>query len=274
MSADTLLNVINDILDFSKIEAGKVDLEETAFDLGDCMAGAMKTKALRADEKGLELLCDLALGVPEMVNGDPGRLRQILLNLLGNALKFTAEGEVGLTVAVDVFEGETVVLHFIVSDSGVGIALEKLNVIFDSFTQADTSTTRESGGTDLGLTISRRLVERMGGRIWVESEPGIGSRLHFTVRLRTETVASAALHHPASAALLQGVNVLIVDDNATNRRILHAMTERWGMKPTSVCDGRQALDAVSAAQSANAAFALILTDMHMPNMDALDLSLI
>jgi len=173
LSADALLNVINDILDFSKIEAGKVDLEETGFNLGDCIAGAMKTMALRADEKPLELLCEFAAGVPEMVTGDPGRLRQVPLNLLGNALKFTAEGEVGLKVAVDVFEEKTVILHFVVSDSGVGIAPEKLNVIFDSFTQADTTTTRQFGGTGLGLTISRRLVEMMGGRMWVESEPGI-----------------------------------------------------------------------------------------------------
>ena len=271
LSADALLNVINDILDFSKIEAGKVDLEETGFDLGDCIAGAMKTMALRADEQRLELLCELAAGVPEMVTGDPGRLRQVLLNLLGNALKFTAEGEVGLKVAVDVFEEKTVILHFIVSDSGVGIVPEKLNVIFDSFTQADTSTTRQFGGTGLGLTISRRLVEMMGGRMWVESEPGIGSRFHFTVRLHTETTPSAALRNPASPAILQGVKVLIVDDNATNRRILHAMVERWGMKPFSVCDGNQALDALSAAQNANAAFAVVLTDMHMPNMDGFGL---
>jgi two-component system, sensor histidine kinase and response regulator len=271
LSADALLNVINDILDFSKIEAGKVDLEETDFDLGDCIAGAMKTMALRADEKRLELLCELAVEVPEMVTGDPGRLRQVLLNLLGNALKFTAEGEVGLKVAVDVFEEKTVILHFIVSDSGVGITPEKLNVIFDSFTQADTSTTRQFGGTGLGLTISRRLVEMMGGRMWVESEPGIGSRFHFTVCLRTEVTPSAALRNPGSPEILQGVKVLIVDDNATNRRILHAMVERWGMKPISVCDGNQALDALSAAQNANAAFAVVLTDMHMPNMDGFGL---
>jgi two-component system sensor histidine kinase/response regulator len=267
LSADALLNVINDILDFSKIEAGKVDLEETGFDLGDCIAGAMKTMALRADEKRLELLCELAVGVPEMVTGDSGRLRQVLLNLLGNALKFTAEGEVGLKVVVDVFEEKTVILHFIVSDSGVGIAPEKLNVIFDSFTQADTSTTRQFGGTGLGLTISRRLVEMMGGRMWVESEPGIGSRFHFTVRLRTETTPRGQ----ASPAILHGVKVLIVDDNATNRRILQAMVERWGMKPISVRDGNQALDALSAAQNANAAFAMVLTDMHMPNMDGFGL---
>jgi two-component system sensor histidine kinase/response regulator len=271
LSADALLNVINDILDFSKIEAGKVELEETDFDLGDCIAGAIKTMALRAEEKGLELLCDVAPGVPETVSGDSGRLRQVLLNLLGNALKFTAEGEVGLKVAVDVFEEKTLILHCVVSDSGVGIAPEKLDVIFDSFTQADASTTRHFGGTGLGLTISRRLVEMMGGRMWVESEPGIGSRFHFTVRVGTVTMPVAVLENPRSPAILEGVKVLIVDDNGTNRRILHAMVERWGMNPTSVCDGMQALDALSAAQSANHAYGLILTDMHMPNMDGFGL---
>jgi len=270
LSADALLNVINDILDFSKIEAGKVDLEEIDFDLTDCIAGAMKTMALRGDEKGLELLCDVAAEVPEIVRGDPGRLRQVLLNLLGNAIKFTAKGEAGLNVAVDVLEGKTVTLHFTVYDSGVGIAPEKLDIIFDSFTQADASTTRQFGGTGLGLTISRRLVEMMGGRMWVESEPGIGSRFHFTVRVGTDTMPAAVLQDSPPPAILQGVKVLIVDDNGTNHRILHSMVERWGMNPTSVCDGAQALDALLAAQNANHPYSLILTDMHMPKMDGFE----
>jgi two-component system sensor histidine kinase/response regulator len=270
LSADALLNVINDILDFSKIEAGKVDLEEIDFDLTDCIAGAMKTMALRGDEKGLELLCDVAAEVPEIVRGDPGRLRQVLLNLLGNAIKFTAKGEAGLNVAVDVLEGKTVTLHFTVYDSGVGIAPDKLDIIFDSFTQADASTTRQFGGTGLGLTISRRLVEMMGGRMWVESEPGIGSRFHFTVRVGTDTMPAAVLQDSPPPAILQGVKVLIVDDNGTNHRILHSMVERWGMNPTSVCDGAQALDALLAAQNANHPYSLILTDMHMPKMDGFE----
>ena len=270
LSADALLNVINDILDFSKIEAGKVDLEEIDFDLTDCIAGAMKTMALRGDEKGLELLCDVAAEVPEIVRGDPGRLRQVLLNLLGNAIKFTAKGEAGLNVAVDVLEGKTVTLHFTVYDSGVGIAPEKLDIIFDSFTQADASTTRQFGGTGLGLTISRRLVEMMGGRMWVESEPGTGSRFHFTVRVGTDTMPAAVLQDSPPPAILQGVKVLIVDDNGTNHRILHSMVERWGMNPTSVCDGAQALDALLAAQNANHPYSLILTDMHMPKMDGFE----
>ena len=232
LSADSLLNVINDILDFSKIEAGKVDLEEMDFDLTDCIEGALKTMALRADEKGIELLCDIARKSRRWSRGDPGRLRQVLLNLVGNALKFTAEGEVGLKVAADVIEEKASILHFIVFDSGVGIAPEKLDMIFDSFNQADASTTRQFGGTGLGLTISRRLVEMMGGRIWVESEPGVGSRFHFTVRFGTVPMDAAVIESPASRVMLQGVKVLIVDDNATNRRILHNIVERWGMNPT------------------------------------------
>jgi len=265
LSADSLLNVINDILDFSKIEAGKMELEETDFDLRNCVEGALKTVALRAHEKGLELLCEVTEGVPQTVQGDGGRIRQVLLNLLGNAIKFTAEGEVGLKIQVDGIEEQACILHFVVSDTGVGIAVDKLDLIFDSFSQADASTTREFGGTGLGLTISRRLVEMMGGRIWVESKPGAGSSFHFTARLGTSanhTVVTA----PAQATL-QGVRVLIVDDNFTNRRILQDMVERWAMKATAVCDGNQALIELATAQKAEAAYDLVLTDMHMPTMD-------
>jgi len=274
LSADALLNVINDILDFSKIEAGKVDLEETNFDLSHCIAGAMKTMALKADEKRLELLCDLAVGAPEIVRGDPGRLRQVLLNLLGNALKFTAEGGVGLKVAVEVFEEETVILHFIVSDSGVGIAPEKLNVIFDSFTQADTSTTRQFGGTGLGLTISRRLVEMMGGRIWVESEPGTGSRFHFTVRLRTATTPTAAFDNPPSSAMYtsrnqgddrKALDILVADDNRVNQKVASRLLEKRGHRVVLAGNGNEAL-AVLAQHS----FDLVLMDVHMPGMDGFE----
>jgi two-component system, sensor histidine kinase and response regulator len=278
LSAGALLNVINDILDFSKIEAGKIDLEETGFDLGDCIAGALKTMALRADEKHLELLCDVAVSVPEMVSGDPGRLRQVLLNLLGNALKFTAEGEVGLKVTVDVFEENAVVLHFIVSDSGVGIASEKLHVIFDSFTQADTSTTRQFGGTGLGLTISRRLVEMMGGRIWVESEPGFGSRFHFTVRLRTMTVAAAALHNAVSPAPMttryalrnhgdgrKALDILVADDNRVNQKVAGRLLEKRGHHVVLAGNGHEALAALTQHS-----FDLVLMDVHMPGMDGFE----
>jgi signal transduction histidine kinase/DNA-binding response OmpR family regulator len=271
LSADSLLNVINDILDFSKIEAGKVELEEMDFDLCECIEGTLKTLALRADEKGLELLCEVAPGVPNSVVGDPGRLRQILLNLVGNALKFTAAGEVGLKVQADVIEEMASILHFIVSDTGVGIPPEKLDMIFDSFSQADTSTTRHYGGTGLGLTISRRLVAMMGGRIWVESTVGAGSRFHFTVRLGTETRHDVVVESSAPPEILHGVKVLIVDDNRTNRRILQGLVERWGMKPTVVSDGQEALIELSVAQKAEDAYGLILTDMHMPRMDGFGL---
>jgi PAS domain S-box-containing protein len=187
LSADALLNVVNDILDFSKVEAGKIELEEIAFSLTDCVEGALKTLAFQANEKGLELLCDIAAEVPQTVRGDPGRLRQVLLNLVGNALKFTEQGELGIQVTADAIEEKVSMLHFIVFDSGVGIAPEKFEMIFDSFNQADASTTRQFGGTGLGLTISRYLAQMMGGRVWVESELGAGSRFHFTVRVITET---------------------------------------------------------------------------------------
>jgi two-component system sensor histidine kinase/response regulator len=270
-SADSLLNVINDILDFSKIEAGRIELEEVAFSLTDCVEGALKTIANQASQKRLELLCDIGAEVPQTVRGDPGRLRQILLNLLGNALKFTEEGEVGLQVMADAIEENVSILHFIVSDSGVGIAPEKFDMIFDAFNQADVSTTRQFGGTGLGLTISRCLVQMMGGRVWVESELGAGSRFHFTVRLITEKNNAAVTESPTTPVTLQGVKVLIVDDNATNRLILHNMVERWGMNPTSVSDGEHALDELSAAENANDAYGLILTDMHMPRMDGFEL---
>jgi signal transduction histidine kinase/DNA-binding response OmpR family regulator len=271
LSADALLNVINDILDFSKIEAGKIELEVVAFSLTDCVESALKTMTLRANEKGLELLCDIAAEVPRMVRGDPGRLRQVLLNLVGNALKFTEEGEVGVHVVADAIEEKASMLHFIVFDSGVGIAREKFELIFDSFNQADASTTRQFGGTGLGLTISRCLVQMMGGRVWVESELGAGSRFHFTVRLITETNNTAVTESLTSPVTLQGLKVLIVDDNGTNRLILHKMVERWGMNPTSVTDGEQALDQLSAAENANDPYGLMLTDMHMPRMDGFGL---
>jgi two-component system sensor histidine kinase/response regulator len=271
LSADSLLNVINDILDFSKIEAGKVDLEEIDFDLCSCIEGALKTLALRADEKGLELLCDAAPGVAEIVVGDPGRLRQVLINLIGNALKFTREGEIALKVQTEVTEQVASTLHFTVSDTGVGIEPEKLNTIFESFNQADTSTTREFGGTGLGLTISKRLIELMGGRIWVESELGVGSRFHFTVRLKTAqqqvTECQTGNFHPT----LNGIKVLVVDDNRTNRRILEGLVKQWGMNPTCAADGEKALAALLAANEANEPYKLILTDMHMPKMDGFGL---
>ena len=208
-SAFALLNVINDILDFSKIEAGKIEMESLDFDLNDCIEGTLKTHSLQAHEKGLELLCEVAAGVPQWVTGDPGRLRQILNNLVGNALKFTQEGEVGLRVQADVVEESASTLHFIVSDTGVGIPADKLAVIFDAFGQADTSTTRQYGGTGLGLTIARRMVELMGGRMWVESAPGKGSRFHFTLRLGTTARQTVEPESSASPVILVGGSTIM-----------------------------------------------------------------
>jgi signal transduction histidine kinase/DNA-binding response OmpR family regulator len=271
MSADSLLTVINDILDFSKIEAGKIDLDVMDFDLRDCLEATLKTLALRAHEKGLELLCEVALEVPEAVRGDSGRLRQIVVNLAGNAIKFTSEGEVALGVKVLETVGKQCLLQFTVSDTGIGIPPEKQKSIFEPFTQADTSTTRKYGGTGLGLTIATSLVGMMGGKIWVESEPGRGTRFHFTARLGVADEQAVKLGTIAPPEILRGVKVLVVDDNRTNRGILEGMLKRWEMKPTSVEGGEEALGQLAFARDAGFPYRLILTDMHMPKMDGFGL---
>jgi len=267
MSGDSLLTVINDILDFSKIEAGKIDLEALDFNLRDSLESTLKTLAARADEKGLELLCEVAPEVPEVVRGDSSRLRQIVINLVGNAIKFTDSGEIAVKVQVEAREGTDYVCWFTVADSGVGIPEEKRELIFKPFTQADTSTTRKYGGTGLGLTISTRLVQMMGGKIWVESEMGQGSQFHFTIRLEAADAKEIKLGTIAPPELLRDVKVLVVDDNRTNRRILEGMLVRWHMKPTSVDCAAAALAQLSAALEAGEPYPLILTDMHMPGMD-------
>ena len=271
LSADALLDVINDILDFSKIEAGKVELENVEFDIGACIEDALKTVAVRAGEKGLELLCEISPDVPAFVLGDKGRLRQVVLNLIGNAVKFTEQGEVALKVQVDLIEEKFCTLHFTVSDSGIGIPADKLESIFESFSQADTSTTREFGGTGLGLTISRYLVQMMGGRIWVESLLGRGSCFHFTARFAESSAPGAAKPLSSAHSVLLGAKALIVDDNRTNRRILEGILTRWGMAPEVACEGEQALSIYQAAMDQGKPFKLILTDMHMPKMDGFDL---
>ena len=269
-SADSLLVVINDILDFSKIEAGKVDLDLVDFDLRDNMERLLKTLAIKADEKGLELLCEIASEVPGIVLGDSNRLNQIVLNLVNNAIKFTHTGEVALKVKLDAEEGSDCILHFIVADTGIGVPLEKQKIIFDPFTQADSSTTRKYGGTGLGLTISARLVAMLGGRIWVESEVGRGTQFHFTARMRNSGDVMA-IGIPAPPEILRKVKVLVVDDNRTNRRIIEGMLQRWGLISTSVEGGEEALTEVTNAQSVGKPYELILTDMHMPKMDGFEL---
>jgi CheY-like chemotaxis protein/nitrogen-specific signal transduction histidine kinase len=269
ISADSLLTVINDILDFSKIEAGKIDLEAIDFDIRDSLESTLKTLALRADEKGVELLCEIAAEVPEGVRGDSSRLRQIVVNLVGNAIKFTDKGEVALKVQVDSTPREGRMLHFTISDTGIGIPPEKLKTIFDPFTQADTSTTRKYGGTGLGLTISTRLVRMMGGKMWVESQIGKGTQFHFAVPLVTAE-DPVKVGTVASAEILRGVRVLIVDDNRTNRRILEGVLKRWEMRTTSVEGGADGIMQLLAAWEAGDPFGLIISDLLMPKMDGFD----
>jgi two-component system, sensor histidine kinase and response regulator len=269
-SAEALLTVLNDILDFSKIEAGRMDLEEIDFCLTEVLELALKTLSVRADEKGLELLCDLDPDVPNEVRGDPRRLRQIIVNLAGNAIKFTEKGEVTLKTHRQESPSEHHLLHFIVADTGIGISMEKQNLIFGAFSQADASTTRKHGGTGLGLAISRRLVEMMGGKIWVHSEEGRGAEFHFTVPFRP--AAGSELQTPVvSPEALLAAKVLIVDDNRTNRRILEGVLRRWNLKSNSVDGAEKALEELSSAQHAGAPYSLILTDVVMPGMDGFEL---
>jgi signal transduction histidine kinase/DNA-binding response OmpR family regulator len=270
-SAESLLTVINDILDFSKIEAGKLDLEVVDFDLGDTLEETIRSLAPRAHEKGLELAYHVAPDVPMGLGGDPVRLRQILINLINNAVKFTEAGEVVLWVQREKTDGERVTVQFTVSDSGVGIPLDKQSKIFESFTQADASTTRRFGGTGLGLAIVSQLVALMGGRVWVESQPGTGSRFHFTASFeaRPNCVSKTP---PAQFADLRGLTVLVVDDNATNRQILDGFLRNWGMKPTLVDGGRAAIQAMERARNNGEPFPLVLLDYQMPDVDGFEVA--
>jgi signal transduction histidine kinase/CheY-like chemotaxis protein len=262
-SADSLLSIVNDILDFSKIEAGRLDLDSTEFNLRDCVYLILKTLAVRAHQKGLELICDIRPEVPDLVVGDLSRLRQILTNLIGNSIKFTEHGEVGLMIAVDSSTPHGLRLHFEVSDTGVGIAPEKQKLIFDAFSQADGSTARKFGGTGLGLTISSRLVELMGGTIWVESALGRGSCFHFTADLGEGKEVVGTLP-PATSAQLSGLRVLVVDDSSASARVLSEMLQRFGIRSTLAESGIAALQCLKQEQGA---FAVILTDRDMPDMD-------
>jgi len=270
-SADSLLNVINDILDFSKIEAGKIDLESIEFDARECIETTLRTLVLRAEEKELELLCDIAPEVPNIVRGDPTRLRQIIFNLLGNAIKFTAEGQVALSAEVERVENDSLMLHFTVADTGIGIPHEKQAAIFDAFTQADASTTRQFGGTGLGLTITSRLVAMMDGDIWVKSEPGNGAEFHFRIKVGMGGPAPERSATGRAEGILRGARVLVVDDNQTNRRILDRLLTRWGMIVTCVNNGDEALAELGSAEASGSSFRLIVTDMHMPGMDGFSL---
>jgi signal transduction histidine kinase/DNA-binding response OmpR family regulator len=272
LSADSLLTVINDILDFSKIEAGKMELESIPFDLRESLGQTVKALGFRAHQKGLELIWDVSPEIPETLMGDPGRLRQVLVNLVGNAVKFTERGEVFISVAQEENEASgSVQLHFIVRDTGVGIEQEKQGTIFEAFSQADGSMARKYGGSGLGLAICVRLLEMMQGKIWVESEAGKGSTFHFTVCLESDPAAGNAAK-PLQAQQLRNVAALIVDDNYTNRRVLHGMLVRWGMNPTCVDGGKAALQALEAAKNAGQQYPLILLDGQMPEIDGFTLA--
>jgi PAS domain S-box-containing protein len=301
-SADSLLVVVNDILDFSKIEAGKFELEAIAFSLRDRVCDTMKSLALRAHKKDLEVACSFAPEVPDVLVGDYGRLGQVIINLVGNAIKFTACGEIVLTVqpgdqmvaspevpaapmeaegdgtdgqgeidgSADPRFDDGVVLSFSVSDTGPGIPKDKQSKLFEPFTQADSSTTRQFGGTGLGLSIAKRLVELMGGRIWLESEPGQGSTFHFTASFRRQTGGPHAAD--AEPTSLRGLPVLVVDDNATNRMILRAVLSRWGMAPALAESAPAALAIMDEAAASGSPFALVLSDVMMPQVDGFQLA--
>jgi CheY-like chemotaxis protein/HPt (histidine-containing phosphotransfer) domain-containing protein len=265
-SADSLLEIINDILDFSKIEAGKLDLDIVTFELRPTIEESLETLAIRAQEKGLELACRIAPEVPDYLNGDPLRLRQVLMNLVANAIKFTSRGEVVVEARVLNQTDDHVELEFSVVDTGIGIPATKMQTIFEAFGQADTSTTRRYGGSGLGLTISSRLVHMMEGTIKVASEVGRGSTFTFNARFGypDEPVTSQM---SATLDQLAGLSVLIVDDNPTNRRIMEELLLQISMRPTSVSNGDDALQAVEDAWRRGEPFSLMLLDSHMPDMD-------
>src|SRR5438128_1936499 len=269
-SAETLLRVINDILDFSKIEAGRLEIDPRPFEMRNLLSDLMKPLGLRAAERDLELVVHVEPGVPDHVVGDFGRLGQVLVNLVGNAIKFTASGEIVLKVSLRSQEGDEVGLRFSVADTGIGIPAEKHQAIFEAFVQADASSTRKSAGTGLGLTISSRLVAMMGGHLELHSEPGKGSTFWFDVPLRVQTGAPAAA--AAGRAPLEDLRVLVVDDNATNRFVLQEMLRSWRMRPTVCVDATEVVDRLDAAAAAKEPFQLALLDAQMPVVNGFTLA--
>jgi signal transduction histidine kinase/CheY-like chemotaxis protein len=260
-----LLGLINDILDLSKVEVGHLELESTDFDLSDLVERAIEILAMRANEKGLELACHISPDVPRAVIGDPNRLHQIFINLISNAIKFTDRGSVTVRVMPDPERPTPGTIRFSVSDTGIGIPSDKLAAIFDSFTQASASTTRKYGGTGLGLTISRRLVERMNGRIWVESTLGAGSTFHCSVQLAVQSSPTST--HEDAQVDLQGIRILAVDDHAINRLILRETLTAWGADVTEVASGHQAIEEWRQASTSAHPYGLLLLDCRMPEMD-------
>ncbi len=271
-SADSLLTIIDDILDFSKIESGKLHFEIIDFELEDAVAGAVDLLAERAQSKRVELAFNIEPDVPRLLCGDPGRLRQVLTNLLGNAIKFTEQGEVILTVSITGQPGNTALLRFSIQDTGIGIAPQAVGRLFQPFTQADGSTTRKYGGTGLGLAISKQLVERMGGAIGVQSVLGQGSNFWFTARLEKQANPSVIGTHPLAEPDIAGLELLVVDDNETNRKILQNQLRSWNISSLAASNADEALVLVRRHSAAGRSFALAILDMQMPGMDGLDLA--
>ncbi len=269
-SAEALLTILNDILDFSKIEARMIELVPVEFNLHDSITEIVSTMALPAHKKGLELLCHVPPTLPEFVIGDLSRLRQVLLNLVSNAIKFTEKGEVAVEVSEESRDEKEIVLHFTVRDTGIGIPPEKLKKIFEPFVQADASLSRKYGGTGLGLAISSQLVRLMGGSIWAESEVGRGSTFHFTVKLGLPEKKKRSVL-PQTLEAVHGIRVLVVDDNRTNQLILEEMLRSWRMKPELASSGFQALEMIKEALSRNRTYGLFLLDISMPEMDGFTL---
>jgi len=270
-SAESLLALINDILDFSKIEAGRLETHEIEFGLRDCVGGTLKSLGITAGRRSLELIGDIAADVPERVVGDAARLRQIVINLVGNAVKFTEQGEIVVYVAVESRSGEDVELHIRVSDTGIGIPEDKREQVFQAFEQLDASMVRQVGGTGLGLAIFRKLAELLGGKIWFESRIGDGSTFHVTVRFRTVD-GGAENSFPADAVGISGRRALVVDDNATCRRTLAQTLRTWGIRPNLAADAESALEAIDEIGRPDEDFSLILIDSHMPGTDGFELA--
>jgi signal transduction histidine kinase/DNA-binding response OmpR family regulator/HPt (histidine-containing phosphotransfer) domain-containing protein len=268
-SADSLLTILNDILDFSKIESRKLELEAIPFSVRELVVETLKPLAMKAEQTGIELLCDIDPAISDRVIGDRLRLRQVLSNLVGNAIKFTAAGHVLVEVRERVRTGNRTTLHFQVTDTGIGIPADKHETIFEAFSQADGSTTRRFGGTGLGLTISATLVRLMGGEIWLESRPDAGSTFHFTTSFECDAAPQPSL---LPEPLLADLRVLIVDDNPVNRRILMAQLSRWHTRPTAVGDGASAIATLAEAAAERRPFELVLLDANMPGMDGFDVA--
>jgi two-component system sensor histidine kinase/response regulator len=265
VSADALLKVINDLLDFSKIEAGKLSLDPHDFHLDDCIGDTLKPLALRAHKIGLNIAYEIDPDVPHLLIGDPGRLRQILINLIGNAIKFTSRGEIAVRVGLDAPADGEACLHFAVADTGIGIPADRLQAVFEPFVQADGSTSRKYGGTGLGLTISSRLVDLMGGKIWAESEVGKGTTFHFTARMQLQAPTESA--QPLALSRWQGLPVLVMDESATNRRILAGLLSSLGLKPTALDGAAAALAEIASAEEQQAPYPLVVVDGGTPEKD-------